>query len=85
MENNRRLWGRVRVMVRFLLFFSKLAPTDMLHTLLGRKKFEEAISDEHPQKELILLRWYSERKKRESNICQSKYQCTVKNVSFKKN
>ena len=42
----------LRVRVRFLLFYSELAPTDpscnMLHTLLGQKKYEEAVSDEHP-------------------------------------
>ena len=54
-EGNRRIRirVRVRVRVRFVLFYSKLAPTDawcnILHSLLGRKKYEEAMSDEHPQ------------------------------------
>ena len=43
----------VRVRVRFRLFYCELAPTDprcnMLQTLLGRKKYEEAMSDEYPQ------------------------------------
>ena len=50
-EGNTRL--RVRVRVRFLLFYSELTPTDplcnMLHILLGRKKCGVAMSDEHPQ------------------------------------
>ena len=49
-EGNRRL--RVRVGVRFILFYSELASTDpwchMFHTLPGRKKYEEVMSDEHP-------------------------------------
>ena len=48
-EGNRRL--RVKVRVRFILFYLKLAPTDpwcnMLQTLLGRKKYEEAMSGKH--------------------------------------
>ena len=40
MKNNRRL--RVGVRVRFIFFYSELAPTDpwckMLQTLLGQKK-----------------------------------------------
>ena len=54
-EGNRRIRirVRVRVRVRFVLFYSKLAPTDawcnIIHSLLGRKKYEEAMSDEHPQ------------------------------------
>ena len=48
-EGNRRL--RVKVRVRFLLFYLELAPTDpwcnMLQILLGRKKYEEAMSGEH--------------------------------------
>ena len=39
-------------MVRFILFYSELAPTELwyniLQTLLGRKKYEEAMSDERP-------------------------------------
>ena len=50
-EGNRRL--RVRVRVRFLSFYSELAPTDpwcnMLQTLLGQKLHEEVMSDEHPR------------------------------------
>ena len=38
--------------VRFLLFYSEIAPTDpwcnMLRTLIWRKKYEEAMSDEYP-------------------------------------
>ena len=48
-EGNRKL--RVRVIVRFLLFYSELTSTDlrcnMFQTLLGRKKYEEEMSDEH--------------------------------------
>ena len=53
---NRRL--RVRVRVTFLLFYSELAPTNpscnMLQTLLGRKKYDEAMSDEHPPQQITL-------------------------------
>ena len=49
-EGNTRL--RVRVRVRFISFYSELAPTDpwcnMLQTLLGRKKYEKEMSDEEP-------------------------------------
>ena len=49
----------VRVRVRFLLFYSELTPTDpglnMLQTLLGQKKYEETVSDEHPQHNAIFL------------------------------
>ena len=42
------------VTVRFLLFFCELTPTDpgcnIFQTLLGRKKYEEAMSDEYPLK-----------------------------------
>ena len=58
MRNNRR----TRVRVRFLLFYSELAPTDrlcnMLHTLPGRKKYEEAMSGEHPHEEVISVTLY---------------------------
>ena len=47
MKNNNR---RLRVRVRFSLFYSELAPTNwcrnMLQILLGRKKYEEEMSDE---------------------------------------
>ena len=50
MKNNRRLRVRFRVRVRFIFFYSELTPTDpfcnMLQTLLGRKKYEEVISDD---------------------------------------
>ena len=51
-EGNKRL----RVRVRFIFFYSELAPSDppwcnMLQTSLGRIKYEEAISDEHPMDE----------------------------------
>ena len=53
-EGNRRLRVGARFGVRFLLFYSELAPTDslcnMLQTLLGRKKYKKAMSDEHPLK-----------------------------------
>ena len=46
--------GRLRVKFRFILFYSEFAPADlwcnMLQTLLGWKKYEEAMSDEHPPK-----------------------------------
>ena len=49
-EGNRRL--RVRVRFRFFLFYFEIGPTDpwcsMLQTLLGRKKYAEQMSDEHP-------------------------------------
>ena len=52
-EGNIRIRVTVRVRVRFVLFYSELAPTDgwcnMHHTLLGRRKYEEAMSDEPPQ------------------------------------
>ena len=42
----------LRVRVRFIFFYSELAPTDswsnMLQTLLGRKKYEEVMSNEQP-------------------------------------
>ena len=48
-ESNGKL--RVRVRVRFF-YFSELATTDpqckMPQTLLGRKKYKEAMSEEHP-------------------------------------
>ena len=51
-EGNRSV--RVRVRVRFLLFYSEIAPTDpwcnMFRTLIWRKKYGEAMSDEHPLK-----------------------------------
>ena len=51
-RSNRRL--RVRVRVRFLWFYSELTPTDpwcnMLRDFTWREKYEEAMSDEHPQK-----------------------------------
>ena len=51
---NRRLYIRVGVRIRVILFYSELAPTDpwcnTLQTLFERKKHEEAISDEHPIK-----------------------------------
>ena len=51
-DGNRRLRVKVMVRVRFLLFYSELSPTDpwcnMLQNLLGRKKYEEAMSGEHP-------------------------------------
>ena len=44
----------VSVWVRFLSFYSEFAPIypsfNMLQTLLGREKYEEAMSDEHPLK-----------------------------------
>ena len=49
-EGNRTL--RFSVRVRFLLFYYELNTIDqwrnMLQNLLGRKKYEEAMSDEHP-------------------------------------
>ena len=52
-EDNSRVWLRVR----FLLFYSELAPVMyMLQTLLGRKKYEEAMSDEHPLTNVPLSR-----------------------------
>ena len=49
MKSNRSL--KVRVRVRFILFYSGLVPTgprwcNMLQTLLRRKKYEKVISDE---------------------------------------
>ena len=53
-EGNRRLRVSVRARVRFLLFYSEIALTDpwcnMLLTLPGQKKYEEAMSDEHSGK-----------------------------------
>ena len=53
-EGNKRF--RVRVRVRFILAYFKLAPTDprcnMLQTLLGRKKYQEAMSDEYPTRSM---------------------------------
>ena len=53
-NSNRKL--RVRVRVRFLLFYSELTPTDpwcnMLRDSTWTEKYEEAMSDEHPPKEL---------------------------------
>ena len=53
-NSNRRV--RVRVSVRFPLFYSELTPTDpwcnfnfMLCDFTWREKYEEAMSDEHPQ------------------------------------
>ena len=50
-EGNRTL--RFRVRVRFLLFYYELNTIDQStesinQNLLGRKKYEEAMSDEHP-------------------------------------
>ena len=57
-EGNRRL----RVRVRVLLFYSELAPTDpwrnMLQSLLGREKYEELMSDEHPLNSIMKIFWY---------------------------
>ena len=48
MKNNRR----IRVRIRFVLFHSELSPTDpgcnILQNLLGRKKYEEEMSDKQP-------------------------------------
>ena len=53
-EGNKRF--RVRVRVRFILSYFKLAPTDpwcnMLQTLLGSKKYQEAMSDEYPTRSM---------------------------------
>ena len=53
-EGNKRF--RVRVRVRFILSYFKLAPTDpwcnMLQTLLGWKKYQEAMSDEYPTRSM---------------------------------
>ena len=50
--DNRMFCLRVNVRVRFLLFYLKYARTDpwcnMLQTLVGRKKYQEKKSDEHP-------------------------------------
>ena len=46
-EGNIRSKVRVKVKVRFILFYSELLPPFPL-TLFGRKKYEEAISDKHP-------------------------------------
>ena len=58
-EGNGTLRVRVRVRVKFILFYSELAPTDpwynMLRTLLGRKKYEEAMSDKHPLRQSCCL------------------------------
>ena len=47
---------RFRVRVRFILSYFKLAPTDpwcnMLQTLLGWKKYQETMSDEHPTRSM---------------------------------
>ena len=52
MEGNSNKRLRVRARVRFILFYSELAPltrdVTCSVTLLGRKKYEEAMSDEHP-------------------------------------
>ena len=60
MKDHRTL--RVRVRVRFILFYFELAPIDppcnMLQTLPARKKYEEEMSDEEPPttpKVLILV------------------------------
>ena len=49
-NNNRRL--RVRVRVRFLLFYSELTPTDpwcnMLRDFTRTKKYGKAMSNDHP-------------------------------------
>ena len=59
MGGNSRSRVRVRVRVRFLLFCSKLAPTDpwcnMPHTLLASRKCEEEMSDKHPLRANIIL------------------------------
>ena len=44
-----RVWVRIRVRVRFLLFYFELTPLTrdvMLPTLLARKKYEEKLADE---------------------------------------
>ena len=43
-----RVWVRIRVRVRFLLFYFELTPLTrvMLQTLLARKKYEEKLADE---------------------------------------
>ena len=58
-EDKKRLLARVR----FLLFCSELTPTDpwcdMLRTLIAREKYEEAMSDEHPQmQEFNPISWW---------------------------
>ena len=55
MKNNRKLRARVRF--RFILFYSELVPNNpwcnMLQTLLGRKKYEEAVLDEQSLKYML--------------------------------
>ena len=44
-----RVWVRIRVRVRFLLFYFELTPLTrdvMLLTLLARNKYEEKLADE---------------------------------------
>ena len=60
MKNNRsNRTLRVRVRVRFILFYSELTPSDprcnMLQTLLERKKYEEEIPDEQPLLKVLPL------------------------------
>ena len=49
MKNNRKLMVRIRVRVWFILFYYELGSTDpwcnTLQTLLGRKIYEEEMSD----------------------------------------
>ena len=56
MKNNRKL----RIRVRFNLFYYELASTDprcnMLQTLPGRKKYEEKMSNEQPLCELSAMK-----------------------------
>ena len=55
---------RLRVRVSFILFYSELSPIDpwcnMLRTLVGRKKHEDALSDEFLSKYGLLYRSISE-------------------------
>ena len=52
MKNNRKL--RVRVKIKFILFYFELAPTNpccnMLQTLLRWKKYEKDMSDKQSPK-----------------------------------
>ena len=63
-KNNRRngtLRVRASVRVKFLLFYSELAPltsdVTCVVALLGREIYDEAMSDEHPQRSAEAVAW----------------------------
>ena len=74
---------RVRVRVRFLLFYSELTPTDpwcnMLRDFTWTEKYEEAMSGEHPWPEDRLEKIITKRK-RKKNLKMPNF-CAVYNCS----